>query len=73
MMLRQDLQVQNDLLQSDPHFQDVVLHIIYVIRTTMYRCSGKYFYYACILVNYQMDHQLQSSRPKANKLFSFLA
>ena len=46
MMLRQDLQVQNDLLQSDPHFQDVVLHIIYVIRTTMYRCSGKYFYYA---------------------------
>ncbi|KAL6318216.1 hypothetical protein AAG906_035722 [Vitis piasezkii] len=36
----QDLQVQNDLLQSDPHFQDVVLHIIYVIRTTMYRCSG---------------------------------
>ncbi|KAL6316764.1 hypothetical protein AAG906_020448 [Vitis piasezkii] len=37
MMLRQDLQVQNDLLQSDPHFQDAVLHMIYVIRTTMFR------------------------------------
>lgn len=45
MMLRQDLQVQNDLLQSDPHFQDAVLHMIYVIRTTMYSCSGKHFYY----------------------------